>query len=128
MLKQGPHGVGKWSTCQGNVSVAPGREDRQLKVCARWLCSCQPTGQLTQEEAMGNTGQAGREQSQRKNNALLTHPSSTPLGRKALLNLQITHLPESLNSPSQTSLHKQGLGVPPAQSAISKGYRMGHKG
>lgn len=40
VLKQGPHGVGKWSTCQGNVLVAPGREDWQLKICAKWLCSC----------------------------------------------------------------------------------------
>lgn len=40
VLKHGPCAVGKWSTCQGNVLVSPGREDRQLKVCARWLCSC----------------------------------------------------------------------------------------
>lgn len=63
-----------------------------------------------------------------KSNALLTHPSSTPLGRKALLKLQSTHLPESLNSPSWPSLHKQELGVPPAQAAISKDCRKGHKG
>lgn len=55
-------------------------------------------GQLTQEEGMGNTGQAGRGQSQGKNNALLTYPSPTPLGRKALLKLQ-SSLPESLNCP-----------------------------
>lgn len=73
-------------------------------------------GQLTQEEGMGNTVQAGRGQSQGKNNALLTYPSPTPLGRKALLKLQ-SSLPESLNCPRWTSLHKQGLGVPPARTA-----------
>lgn len=68
MLKQGPHGVRKWSRCQE-------REDGQLKVCARWLCSCQPTGQFAQEEGMGHTGQAGREQSQGKSSyTSLFHP------------------------------------------------------
>lgn len=69
---------------------------------------------------MGNIGQEGREQSQGKGSALLTHPSSAPLGRKALLKLQSTRLPESLHSPSQTSLHQQVLGVPPAQGRDTK--------